>query len=136
MRGPIGAATLSLKRIGWEVASPFTSIDDRGIELTLTHSTPQLLRDQLVDGVRRSLERQMAHKWASRCQAYACRRICTDLAAMAIRSRAKTSAIWGVQGRHVWRHNDEKQSGCGWVRRPRRLPPLRLQRRHVEAPHV
>ncbi len=93
VRGPIGAAALSLRRIGWEFATPFTLIDDRGIELTLTHSTPQLLKDQLVDGVRRSLERQMAHKWSSRCQAYAGRRICTDLAAASIKKRASTSPL-------------------------------------------
>ncbi len=91
IRGPIGAASLSLARIGWRFSSPFAVVDDRGTEVILTHTTPQLLKDLLVEGVRRNLERQMGRRWADKCQAYAGRRVCTDLAVAAIRQRAKTS---------------------------------------------
>ncbi len=93
IRGPIGAAALTLRRIGWSFTSPFTVTDDRGVEITLTHTTPQLLTDQLTEGVRRSLERQVAAKWAGRCASFSGRRACTDLAVAGIRAAAKTSPL-------------------------------------------
>ncbi len=93
IRGPIGAAVLSLKRIGWDFTSPFTLHDDRGVELTLTHTTPTLLRDLLVAGVKRELERHMANKWAKGCPAYEGRRLCVDLAIAAVKPKADVTPL-------------------------------------------
>ncbi len=93
IRGPIGAAVLSLKRIGWTFTSPFILRDDRGTELTLTHTTPALLKDQLVGGVKRDLERRMARKWAMTCLAYEGRRLCVDLAMAAIKPKQSVTPL-------------------------------------------
>ncbi len=106
VRGPVGAALLSLARIGWRFRDAFRLEDDRGVEITLTHTTPQLLRDLLVDGVRRAMERQMARKWASTCKLYEGRRICVDLAVSALRPKAGTDPM----GRGAYR-----ASACGAI---------------------
>ncbi len=106
IRGPIGGAMLSLARIGWRFSGAYKLVDDREVEITLTHTTPQLLKDLLVEGVRRSMERQVARKWASSCPLYEGRRICVDLAASALRPKAGVDPM----GRGAYR-----ASACGAI---------------------
>ncbi len=80
VRGPLAAAHLTLRRIGWRFAGPFELTDDRGNEVSLTKSSPSMVKDLLVDGVRRSLERKVGAKWAISDKEFAGRRICVDLA--------------------------------------------------------
>ncbi len=85
VRGPFGAAALSLARIGWKLVSAFEVVDDRGAQMFLTQTTPRLFRDLLVAGVRRSMERHLGAVRAAEHGQYAGRRVCFDLAAKAIR---------------------------------------------------
>ncbi len=78
VRGPIGAAILSLHRIGWQMSSPFTLIDDRGEELPLTKVTPAMLSTLLYEATLRSLERYAGAKLAEVDEDYSGRRICID----------------------------------------------------------
>ncbi len=57
IRGPLAASAMSLARIGWRYLSPFEWVDDRGIVIQLTASTPAAIADLLRDGHRRALER-------------------------------------------------------------------------------
>ncbi len=106
VRGPVGSAVLSLARIGWRFVSAFLLRDDRGVEVTLTHTTPSLLKDLLVAGVRRHMERQAARRWAQKCPAYEGRRLCLDLAVAALRPRASIPPL----GRGAYR-----ASVCGAI---------------------
>ncbi len=78
VRGPIGAAILSLHRIGWQMHSPFILTDDRGEELPLTKVSPAMLSTLLYDAVLRSLERCVGAKLAEGDEEYSGRRICID----------------------------------------------------------
>ncbi len=80
IRGPIGAAALSLERIGWTFVDPFTVRDERGATFQLTTNAPALIRDHLRHAVRRADERALAAKWAPTDEQFAGRRACLDLA--------------------------------------------------------
>ncbi len=64
VRGPIGAAYLSLRRAGWTFATPFQLLDPAGDILNLTDTSPALLAHRLrldwnrlhLEGARRSLQ--------------------------------------------------------------------------------
>ncbi len=80
VKGPIGAAALSLERIGWSFTGPFEIADERGATFALTATSPALLRDILKQAVRRADERTLAAQWAKRDPQYRGRRACLDLA--------------------------------------------------------
>ena len=58
VRGPVGAALLSAKRIGWSWHSPFALRDADGTEIKLTEVAPRMFQQRLQFGVRRVLEVQ------------------------------------------------------------------------------
>ena len=43
VRGPIGAAALCMKRIGWTFVHPFLVRTDSGVELALTAVSPAMI---------------------------------------------------------------------------------------------
>ena len=61
-QGPLAAAVLSLRRMGWQTKGPFVWIDDLGQELRLTELSPKLTQSLLYAGIQRSLERRLAAK--------------------------------------------------------------------------
>ncbi len=80
LRGPIGAAALTLERVGWTFVSPFVIQDERGATYMMTSTSPALVRDLMRHAVRRADERLLAAKWAKREPCDAGRRACLDLA--------------------------------------------------------
>ena len=86
VRGPLAAAALSAKRIGWTVLSPISLVDDRGVEIHLTASSPALIKSLLRDGVRRSVERSVAQQVAAIDERFRGRRVCVEIASRVARS--------------------------------------------------
>ncbi len=80
VRGPIAAAHLSLARLGWRFNDAFEIQDERGHTVPLTQTSPSLLKDLLIDGVRRQMERKVGEAWGRRDPAFRGRRICVDVA--------------------------------------------------------
>ncbi len=80
VRGPIAAAHLTLARLGWRFNGAFEIIDERGFSVPLTQTSPSLLKDLLVDGVRRQMERKVGEAWGKKDPAFRGRRICADVA--------------------------------------------------------
>ncbi len=78
VKGPVGAAILSLHRLGWEMPTPFTVIDDWGEEIPLTKVTPAMLAVLLRDATTRALERYAGAKAAEEDEQFVGRRICID----------------------------------------------------------
>ena len=60
VRGPVGAALLSVQRLGWSWPEPFVLHDPRGTVFKLTEIAPSMLRRLLRHGMREFLERQCA----------------------------------------------------------------------------
>jgi hypothetical protein len=69
VRGPLGAAYLSLRRAGWTFATPFQLLDSDGRMVNLTDTSPALLAHRLrldwnrlhLEGARRSLGPVVEH---------------------------------------------------------------------------
>ncbi len=80
VRGPIAAAHLTLARLGWRFNGPFEVQDERGYTVQLTQTSPSLLKDLLIDGVRRRMERKVGEAWGRRDPAFRGRRVCVDVA--------------------------------------------------------
>ncbi len=78
VRGPVGAAILSLHRLGWAMTGPFTVTDDRGEEIALTRTPPAMLALLLRDATRRAAERYVGAKMAERDETFRGRRVCFD----------------------------------------------------------
>ncbi len=57
VRGPVGAAALTLARVGWRMSSAFTCTNSRGEEIGLTTTSPALFRMLLVDATRDAADR-------------------------------------------------------------------------------
>ncbi len=93
IRGPWGAAALTLARIGWKYEAPFTVTTDEGAEIDLTATAPALLKIQLVAGVKRSLERDVGRSLAKKSATYEGRRACLDLALAALKSSGAGSKL-------------------------------------------
>ena len=79
VRGPMAAAALTAKRIGWQMVSPILFMDDRGIEVRLTDTSPAMMKALLHEGVCRSVERQIAVGHAHVDEKFKDRRICIDM---------------------------------------------------------
>ena len=58
VRGPLTAAAMSLKRIGWKWPDPFTFTDDFGVTLNGTSYSPCHMGSLLQAACIRSLERK------------------------------------------------------------------------------
>ncbi len=80
VRGPIGAAAVTLARRGWRFLSPFTVCDAHGTEHTLTTMSPCLLKDLLRSAFRDDLERKVGAHLAKSDEGFQCRRACLDFA--------------------------------------------------------
>ncbi len=65
VRGPIGAARLSLHRVGWSMKGPFTLVDHDGEDIKLTVTTPAMLAVMLKRAVTRTLQAQVGKKLAA-----------------------------------------------------------------------
>ncbi len=85
VRGPIAAAHLTLARMGWRFVNAFELQDERGHSIPLTQTSPTLLKDLLVDGVRRQMERTVGEAWGKRDPSFKGRRICVDAALLNMR---------------------------------------------------
>ena len=59
VKGPLGAAHLSLKRLGWCWVDAFRIMTDEGILLSFIEHSPKAIRDALRHAVRRGLERDL-----------------------------------------------------------------------------
>ncbi len=78
-RGPIATLWLTLDRIGWSMAGPFTMIDDFGREVALTTHSPAMIAQMMHLATLRVLERQLGEKMAA--DGFSCfggRRVCLD----------------------------------------------------------
>lgn len=60
VKGPLSAAYLSLKRLGWNVESPFVFIDDQMRRIKLTDHSPCMMGNFLRSSYIRSIERKAA----------------------------------------------------------------------------
>ncbi len=89
VRGPIGAAWLSLHRIGWTMSGPFTLRDHDGEELVLTTTTPALLAQLLKHAVMRTLQSQVGTKLAERDDNFRGRRAAAEHVASQLRGDRK-----------------------------------------------
>jgi hypothetical protein len=91
VKGPIAAAALTLARIGWRFDGPFELVTDEGATITLTVSSPAMVKSLAREGMRRELERALGVKWALTDQTYVGRRVCVDLAVQASRPGSRLS---------------------------------------------
>ncbi len=87
VRGPIGAAAMTLARIGWRMTSAFTWQDAHGDEVNLITTSPALVTRMIVDATRDAAELRMGALWANRDASLQGKRVCPDLAMRAIASR-------------------------------------------------
>ena len=62
MRGPIGAAVLSAKRLQWNVNHPYLWVNDRGDELSLLEARPRLVEWHVRQSWERLISRRVARK--------------------------------------------------------------------------
>ncbi len=116
IRGPIGAAALTLTRLGWEFASPFILRDPDGVEHSLTNSSPCLTRDLMRDALRANLERKIGATLARDETSFEGRRACLDLAINASRptrgiSRHQSAAFRAVACGAIWTAVKAKERG-------------------------
>ena len=63
MRGPLGAAFLTLRRIGWTWPRPFVFASVAGHEYSLIEVTPRFVQDALLADWHASLEQHVARKF-------------------------------------------------------------------------
>ncbi len=95
VKGPIGAAILTLHRLGWSMPSPFVVIDDWGEELALTKVTPAMLADLLREATFRALERYVGSQLALGDEEFVGRRACADQ----VRAQLKSDKSITAEGR-------------------------------------
>ncbi len=89
VRGPIGAAALTLARIGWRFSSAFELVDAHGDIVQLTTVSPAMLTKLLVSAAQDESERIIGNSWANTDPSFKGRRVCADLAIKAIRNGAR-----------------------------------------------
>ncbi len=89
IRGPVGAAALTLARVGWRFDGPFKIHDGAGTEVVLTKSSPAMIRGIMRDATRRLYERRAAARLAKAHPEFNGRRACLDLAIRAAASRRR-----------------------------------------------
>ncbi len=87
VRGPVGAAALTLARAGWEMIDAFTWKDPHGVEIILTKTPPAMVKYMLVQSALDVAEETVGAVWAETDAEFAGRRICPDVAAKLIMSR-------------------------------------------------
>ncbi len=107
---------LTLARLGWEFVSPFVIRDTRGVEHTLTCTSPCLVRDLMRDATGESLEKKIGTSFAKRTPVFDGRRACLDLAINASRptkgiTRQQSAAFRAVACGAVWTAAQAKERG-------------------------
>jgi len=58
-KGPFAATMLSARRIGWKFLSAFTATNDQGILINMKVDSPQFVKDEVTNSVRRSIAREI-----------------------------------------------------------------------------
>ncbi len=89
VKGPVGAAALSLARVGWSFRNAFSLTDAHGEEVLLTVTSPSMLTKMLIDASKDECERAVGRAWATTDPSFAGRRVCIDLVAKAIKNGYK-----------------------------------------------
>ncbi len=92
VRGPIGAAAVTLARVGWRFTSPFAITDTDGTEHCLTTASPCLIRDLMRGATRAAMEKAVAASLANNDETFRDRRACLDLAIAASRPGRRHNA--------------------------------------------
>ncbi len=92
VKGPIGAAWLSLHRIGWTMRGPFTLRDHNGEDLILTTTTPALLASLLKHAVMRTLQLQVGEKLSAKDPKFRGRRAAAEHIASQLRGDRKLTS--------------------------------------------
>ena len=112
-RGPIGAAILTIDRIGWSPISATKWKDDRGIEIDLTLYSPKLFDILVRDSCQRLAERSLAKKTADPLLVN--RSACLDPARDYIKKRKHStkakSAVAAVVTNSLWTKSRLRESG-------------------------
>ncbi len=85
IRGPVGAAALTLARLGWRFGSAFELVDAHGDIVGMTTTSPAMVAKLLASAAQDECERIVGRAWAETDAKFAGRRICADLAVRAIR---------------------------------------------------
>ena len=65
--GPMGAAVLSAKRIGWRLRGPFAAIDRNGRRLNFTQLSPALLQKLALRDWQAATEEKLGRHWRRGC---------------------------------------------------------------------
>ncbi len=79
VRGPIGAAALTLARYGWRFKSAFVLLNPEGEEVSLTTNSPAMVKMMLKDAALDNYERKIGEKWQTEDESFRGRRICPDI---------------------------------------------------------
>ena len=66
VRGPLGAAWLTLQRLGWTWPEPGAFLDQHGTRLELRFTSPKMLRHLALDARRQGQEREVASAMTQR----------------------------------------------------------------------
>ena len=77
-RGPVSAAELSLRRMGWQWKEAFIFIDDVGEQVTVTEHSPALIRRFLKLSWQRRMERKAAQSLVQIHDLKGMQRLCID----------------------------------------------------------
>ena len=62
VRGPLAAAMMSARRIGWESVEPFVWLTDNGVKLHMAQNAPKLIEWHVMQSVQRLIGRRIASK--------------------------------------------------------------------------
>ena len=89
-RGPINAAILSAKRIGWSMISAFEAADDRGNRMQLADISPAGFLQVLKEAVQRRHEEAAARAFANHTGRSGPRRVAFDIPRKLYRSKKIT----------------------------------------------
>ena len=98
VRGPLGAAALTFKRLDWQVKeeSPLSVISDRGDEIVLLEHSPKLIKAMVMESVQRQKERKAAAKLKLPWQGGEAPRVLVDPVCSFLRSTKKTPVQKGT----------------------------------------
>ncbi len=93
-RGPIANLFMTLHRIGWKMAGPFTMVTDRGDEIPLTAYSPVLVKQLMHEATLRTLERQLGESvHRSGGENFRGRRVCLDQVRSRLKGDRKMSSL-------------------------------------------
>ncbi len=85
--GPVGAAAMTLARVGWRMDSAFVWRNRHGDEIVLTKTAPAMISYLLVEATKDLAERRAAAMWAREDSLFADRSACPDIVMRAVATR-------------------------------------------------